>query len=104
MIGHDRHVRAVLENLHCKHRQRPLGAHLDEHAAARIVHGLNLLGPLHGRRHLGCEFFKNRWLGRVALHRVKRPVNVGRDGHGGPSNFKPLQESAKRFVGGCDDA
>ena len=50
-----------------------------------------------------CELFQNGRLGVVAFHRVKRPVNVGRDGDGGPLKVEFFKEGAERCVGRGDD-
>ena len=50
-----------------------------------------------------CELFQHGRLGVVAFHRVEGPVNVGRDGDGGPLEVEFLEEGAERCVRGCDD-
>ena len=103
MIGHDGNVRLAFQNLHRKHRQGSLWSNLDEQPASCLVHGLNLLGPFNRRGHLWCQLFQNGGLGVGTFHRVKAPVNIGRDGHVWPPNLKILQETAQRFVRRCDN-
>ena len=81
VVGHHGNVRFPFENLHGKHGQRTLRPDLNEHAAACVVHGLDLLGPFHRGGHLRSELFQNSRFRVGPLRRVKRTVYVGGDRH-----------------------
>ena len=99
MVGHHGHVRCVFQNLGSEHGQGPLGTDLKEHASTGAVHGSNLFGPFHRRRHLRCEFLQNARFCVLPFAGVEGAVDVGGDGDGGPSNFESFEETAQRFVG-----
>ncbi len=99
MVRHHGDVRFALENLHGKHGQRTLGADFDKDAAACVVHGFDLFGPLDRRGHLWRELFQNRRFGISPLHGVEGTVNVSGDGDRWPSNLQTFQKPAKGFVG-----
>ena len=81
VVGHHGNVRFPFENLHGKHGQRTLRPDLNEHAAACVVHGFDLLGPFHRGGHLRSELFQNSRFRVGPLRRVKRTVYVGGDRH-----------------------
>ena len=71
MIGHNGDVRTALEDLCSKHRQRSLRPNFNEHAAAGIVHRLDLLGPFDRRGHLRRQFLKDAGFGIRPFKRIE---------------------------------